>query len=274
MKTYVRAMTPADARRLLETQVRNRSVSRNTVIKYQTDMREGLWVFNGEPIRFDENGRLLDGQHRLHAVAGMPEEFSVDFLIIEGLPSSSQLSMDQGRKRTAGDQLGLQGVRNGRHVASAVKTIIMYERNAFFDVNTGMRKHSDQVTNATIERWVGENPDETEVISDGISQMRTIDAPASLSGAIHVILRRIEVDQAEDFFRRLSTGADLHLNHPILTLRNRFALIRRDRIRSTDRDYIGMYFTAWNAFRKGRDISRIQRPTGDGWDRSNFPRPI
>ncbi|NUN01320.1 MAG: hypothetical protein HUU41_09415 [Bryobacteraceae bacterium] len=58
-------ITPELARQWLERNVRNRPISENTVIAYGLDMLEGRWQYDGAPIRFDTDGNLIDGQHRL-----------------------------------------------------------------------------------------------------------------------------------------------------------------------------------------------------------------
>lgn len=274
METYVMSLTPADASYMLDTQEKNRPISHRVVDKYRSDMSEGLWVFTGDPIRFDEDGHLLDGQHRLTSLAGMHEGFSLDFLIIEGLPTSTQLSMDQGRKRTAGSQLSLLGVKEGNIVASAVKTIILYDSGMFHDSGRGYRHVMDRITSAAIERWVGENPEKTEFLVSQAPVARKIEAPTSLTVALSSVFHGIDEADADDFFQRLKSGADLHVNHPILALRNRFTNIRKNKTSVPENEYIGMYITSWNIFRSGRSSSRIQRPKSGGWTRANMPRPI
>ena len=43
----------------------NRKISDRLILTYAETMKEGAWVLNGEPIIFDEKGRLQSGQHRL-----------------------------------------------------------------------------------------------------------------------------------------------------------------------------------------------------------------
>jgi hypothetical protein len=69
-------VTPDQALKWLEdTNTNNRSVRDIHVQRLASDMKNGKWRgFNGEAIRFDSLGRLVDGQHRLWActVAGVP----------------------------------------------------------------------------------------------------------------------------------------------------------------------------------------------------------
>lgn len=47
---------------------RGGTMSRSVIKSYAEDMKNGLWQLNGEPIVFDEDGFLKDGQHRLAAI--------------------------------------------------------------------------------------------------------------------------------------------------------------------------------------------------------------
>ena len=47
----------------------NRRTSDNQVLKFQADMENGRWHFEGAPIKLSKTGKLLDGKHRLTALA-------------------------------------------------------------------------------------------------------------------------------------------------------------------------------------------------------------
>lgn len=65
--TEVRVLSPADARDMLTRNTHNRPPREGDVLKWAAEMEAGLWRMNGEPIKFGESGRLIDGQHRLMA---------------------------------------------------------------------------------------------------------------------------------------------------------------------------------------------------------------
>lgn len=47
--------------------VKNRNLTDRIAKKYARDMASGKWKTTGDPIRFDVDGNLIDGQHRLQA---------------------------------------------------------------------------------------------------------------------------------------------------------------------------------------------------------------
>lgn len=77
---------------------RNRSVNKNIVSAYASDMKEGRWDYRFcNPIQFTESGNLANGQHRLKGVveSGIPGWFWVE----KDVPDECQLVMDIGAKR-------------------------------------------------------------------------------------------------------------------------------------------------------------------------------
>lgn len=64
----IETVTPMKAARWLKRNIANRRVSPKVVRNYAGDMSRGEWLLNGEAIKFDRDGNLLDGQHRLGAI--------------------------------------------------------------------------------------------------------------------------------------------------------------------------------------------------------------
>lgn len=110
--THTIVMVSAEtAKRWLAHNKRNRNISPTDVQRYRLDMEAGLWRFAADPIRFDVNGNLIDGQHRLTALSELAD-ICLPMLIVRGLPPETQKVMDQGRKRTPGQQLYLSGIKD------------------------------------------------------------------------------------------------------------------------------------------------------------------
>src|SRR5690242_16345038 len=98
---------PEMAQRWLGNNPSNRNIRENLVDSYARDMAASRWEMTGEPIKFDQKDRLLDGQHRLKAVikAGV----AVQMMVVRGLDPRAQLVMDSGSRRTAADALQMDG---------------------------------------------------------------------------------------------------------------------------------------------------------------------
>ena len=79
----VEEITPVRASEYLSNNAHHRKVKQKKIDSYVKDLKEGTWQLNGKTITFDANGRLLGGQHRLHAVvqSGTP----LTTLVVRGL---------------------------------------------------------------------------------------------------------------------------------------------------------------------------------------------
>lgn len=266
--TSVMLVSSDTAARWLERNTRNRPLSAFTVERYRKDMAEGRWVYAADPIRFDNMGNLLDGQHRLTALAAV-EGLTIPFLVVRGLPAESQLVMDQGRKRSAGQQLALKGTKNASNVAAGVKVYMLWRTGLMFR-DSALAQST--ITTPSIEAFVEERPLEIATVNDYFSAIRNNDAPPSVSFAAALRFNELDSDQARDFFHRLANGGT-GINHPINTLDKRLQRVRREGLKMTNRDYLALFVLAWNAARDGKSMSKFQRPVGGRWKAENFPEP-
>lgn len=107
LRVSVELITPEMAREYLFSQETNRNINDRRVSDYVLRMARGEWKI-GQPIIFDENGCLIDGQHRLKAIIkhGKPIEFAV----IKGVPSDSKSVIDIGQRRTTTQIAKLCGI--------------------------------------------------------------------------------------------------------------------------------------------------------------------
>jgi hypothetical protein len=82
-------------------------VSKSTVQQLAGQIQRGEWQLTHQGIAFDEDGVLIDGQHRLAAIvkAGL----TVRLTVAHGVRRTASTVMDTGRKRTGRDALALAG---------------------------------------------------------------------------------------------------------------------------------------------------------------------
>ena len=109
---------PAAAQRLLESNRNNRNVYNASVKKMERAHVNNQWKYTGDPIRLDERGNLLDGQHRLHAAVNTGTTLRVP--VVSGLPTSYFEYIDISKPRSAKDALALLGARSPVIMASVV----------------------------------------------------------------------------------------------------------------------------------------------------------
>lgn len=92
----IELITPKLARDLLDTQANNRKLSARRSQEYCRRMRDQEWRLS-DALKFDVDGHLIDGQHRLSAV--IRTELAQPFIILAGFPHKSQSVLDQGMNR-------------------------------------------------------------------------------------------------------------------------------------------------------------------------------
>lgn len=267
---HVMPITPSTAANLLHLNVKNRPLSPTTVEKYRRDMAAGRWTYAADAIRFDVNGNLLDGQHRLTALSLVDDHtLELPFLVALGLRPETQMVMDQGRKRTPGQQLSLKGVKNANLIAAGARVFLIWKSGYLFRDN---KAATAAITSPQIEEWVAANGVLIDHLNGHASSLRAHDAPPSIAVCAAFAFAQISPESEVQFFQALS-GGGMPKDHPINTLDKRLQRIRREGLKTPQRDFLAMFIQAWNASREGRSMTKIQRPAGGSWTEETFPEP-
>ncbi len=112
-----------DAEWALEKVEGNRRLANRVVNRYRAIMEDGNWQDDHpDPIIFDERGRLMNGQHRLSALAQAGDrQYLMTVRTME--PHESIMSIDTGHKRLAVDQIKMYA---GLSVPSSLIAAVRY----------------------------------------------------------------------------------------------------------------------------------------------------
>jgi len=246
-------VTPDIALEWLTANENNRNLSKKHVALLAGMMKRNIFHFTGDPVQFDWDGRLLNGQHRLNAI--IESETSHQMVVVTGLPPESQQYMDAGRKRTPGDQLTLAlGIRNGNQAAAIVRTYIQWRDDVFLS-------ETRTISVPEIVGWAEANED---LLVDATARARRVTSAriptsAAVSGAVYIAATKVSASDADVFWSRMADGVDLDATNPILVLRNGI-IRRRDRERWTRVEEWAYYARCWNVWRKNGHMERLQ-----GW---------
>ncbi len=127
MKINEITLTPARAQQLLDTMGANRRLADYYVAQMASDILEGRWVDNGETLKIDHRGRLIDGQHRCAAV--VLSGIAIPAILVGNLSDNAQGTVDIGRTRSASNTLQIQGVSSPIEVAAIAKMVIQYDKH-------------------------------------------------------------------------------------------------------------------------------------------------
>jgi hypothetical protein len=265
---YHAILTPADAEFLIQHNTHNRPVYDGDVLKWAEEMASGRWRYNGEAVKLSDTKVLLDGQNRMVALSLQDDGFEAEFLVVTGLPDDVQITMDQGSKRAVNDQLAIVDIHVDKSTASAIRFYMAWSNGWLFNDSKSVRAH---MSVTRIVEWTQENPRVVDIMVAG-SHFRNIQARSGMVLAAYAICAlQNSPDTAGEFFQRLLDGANLEVGSPILALRSRFAKHNADRVRSTDRDNLGLIINTFNHWLKGERVTKVQLPKG-GWTPDNYPR--
>jgi hypothetical protein len=249
----VENVTADVAREWLELNASNRLPRQRKIVEYARDMLAGKWRPVGDPIRFDTNGDMVDGQHRCMAVVLASEEdpdIEVAFVVVRGVEPEDRVVIDTGTKRTAADQLKMAGYKNHLVLAAAAKWCCMWDRQTLY-ADAAVKS----VTHAEILEYVERNPALIEIAETVSNRMRQhIDMPAGYIAAGYFLCHRVDQGAAFEFFERLTDGAMLVAGDPILALRSRLRDLSRNHANLSGDMWLGLLLRTWNARREERSL--------------------
>lgn len=262
-------ITAKKAEELLAKNGVNRPLSLKRVTRYADAMRKGQWQLNGEPIIVSENGRLMEGQHRLSAVIESGVE-SIPMYVITGTSEDTFKTLGSGAARTAADWFKIRGETHYAHLAATLTRLWFYETSG------GMSMHnsgSDATPSKTdLDDLLDKFPkirDSVEFCCKAENNTASLALPATITAACHYVFSKTRAPggktKADDFVSKLATGEEMSRNHPVMLLRKKLM----ERKRATHEKInlqavVYLVFRAWVAFVKGEQLEKLQLPrSGD-----------
>ena len=162
-------ITPQVAKNYLSYNTQNRKESTRNVMFLVEQMKKGLFLENGESIVFDSNNNLLDGQHRLMAIAKSGLSFHIP--VVRGAMKKAMATYDTGKNRSSVDVLGLNGFKNCSILSSFSKLIYKYETKGSKSKHTNAYNRTETLTNQQILDFCNENIDWVQEIIRNVANI-------------------------------------------------------------------------------------------------------
>ena len=258
MQTRIEMIDMARAKQLFETNFElNRRVNSTRLSQLIADMKAGRFIANGDTIRIDKNGKLIDGQHRLLAI--LATGIAVESVVVWDIDPKAVLTIDTGMARTAAHLLKMSGSEapNASSMTAVARSVIMYQQDKTQpskpEIADFAIAHEKEISHA-----VHLATPVTKVFKGGIG----------LYGCSAYVLNKVDPEWSVEFFAALSEGDSLLKGDPILALRN--YLVKSQRTSSTKwglLDGLSPIFRTWNLWRQGKTVKSISA------SRSGFPEP-
>lgn len=251
LTTVIETITPDIAQAYLDTNTHNRKVRQDRVRAYSTSISEGRWTLTGDSIKFDTDGKLADGQHRLLACIDADEPFVT--LVVRGVPVDAVPDTDRGLNRTYADLItyaGKDGQFNGK-IAAAARIILGWREGI-------LRYHRSMNFDITQRDIVTFSLDHYDALSAAVQTAQAIhrqtSIPRGVAAAFVFEATLLSPAHAAVFTDKLITGAGLGPTNPILALRNwAVSTSLTGRKRGNDA-WTGAAVKMWNAWGRGEEV--------------------
>lgn len=275
--------TPAVAKDLLEKNNHgNRPISQKRVTMYAADMKRARWKPTGETIKFDTNGKLLDGQHRLRAV--IESNSTIEMLVARNVPIESFKIIDTGKMRSQADVLAIDGVDHAlaKTISSGAILSVTYEKMGQPRFSTGyvnltdLEKNGDLLSNVEVVNYVRADQrfiEEAKFIHENYAKT----APMSRGQLLFVLHQTRKValnkDRADLFVLDIIQGTMLSGHDPVMMLRNGLIQAKTSGRNMRIEVVMAGVVRAWNMRQANRSVktkgvgSMFRRDWG-----SDFPR--
>lgn len=241
-------LTPALAEVLLNRNPDNRRISEALVNEMARDIRNDAFKFNGEPIIVSKDGLLNDGQHRCSAVmsAGRP----IEVILVVGVDRETRTTVDQGKIRTVGDYLGMEGMEHGADVAAVSRLLLVYQSSGTVRTANAQgrgRQSKFSPTKSEVLNFARDNAAIVKAIENTPKKnVKVFGGRPALAFLLYVLAQRAGWPAATAFVDTLVNGANLDKKSPILYVRSRF-VVEQGKLRPHER--MELMFRAWNAYR-------------------------
>lgn len=247
---------PISAQQMLTHNSENRRLEPKLVEFYADEMTAGRWIFDGAPIRFSNEGVLLDGQHRLSGVVASGT--TQKFLVIYGLPKEAQDVMDVVRRRTAADMLTLYNETDVMVLSALARQILAWRKG---QISTSTSIPTGRVSNVEVRELVESDPLIRWAVDLGRRIHPTTEAtPTAIAFSIWMLGREDQV-LTEAFFQSISEMRTNGHGDPLYAAITRIQKLRkttgahRSTVPVSTQAFV--YIRAWDAWRKGEQLTQI-----------------
>lgn len=192
-------VTPEMAQRLIDNSAINRPLRDGAVKKHARAMVAGRWDLSHQGIAIDTDGRLIDGQHRLHAVvqAGVP----VRMLVAMDVPKVAMQHIDTGTARTARDIFMIGGESWITNESIAIARFM--EHSGTFPATIGPKERSTDEIRMMVESF---RPAIDFALGNLARSPRHIRSAPVMSAIACAWYFEAEKDRLAQFIRLLSDG--------------------------------------------------------------------
>ena len=231
----------------------NRKLVKRNITWLITEMENGRFEpMNGDTIRFNTRGELIDGQHRLTAIVQTGQTYQC--IVVRGVADEAFPTIDEGITRTVKDYLfAIPGGHYFNETASSIRwTMLWYHAGSF------LRKPYFTTTEKL--DWHKEHPGLQPLVYHYGTKRSALRMSIAMQAACHFIIQDRNPKQVGDYMTPVLEGLELRRGDPRYTVRE--WIIK-------NRHAGSLYFTAhaghiilrgWNHWRREESWANVKQP--------------
>lgn len=268
--TELTIVTKEMADEFLTHNTKNRRLERGRIDSYKRQLMDDVWEFNAQPIIFDVDGVLADGQGRCTAISesGVPALC----LVVRGVPTNAFATMDMGKSRSFADVLSAKHNSSGvegkliSYVAAMSKKVLEWNNSRFGSHGCCSTRN----TSNNLE-CIKETDENIAIYMMCAEKASSLCHPSKfrffpngkLYGAFMVyLISSLGWSETEvfPFFEALVDRQSVYdEGHPIMALRSVLEKAAQERGYLTDKDRYHIFAKVWNAYVLKKPIKKLSR---------------
>ncbi len=258
-------VTPAIAVELLKKNSSNRPLNELTVKWYANQMAKNQWTLSGQTISISDDGRLIDGQHRLKAIVESGK--SIYFNISYNVPFESFINYDSLRARGVKDAFAISEIPNYTNSAATISRYVALKNDSISHAGFGntlsnspsiSKKDKIRLTNKEYLDFYNNNKllfDEVVKFSESCYGKIRLFSQSQIGAIILLLIidKRHNKERVYSFFRQLFFNISVE-NKSIYNLREKLIQGNLGNYKMVPRLKYIFLIKCWNAFVIGKEI--------------------
>jgi len=259
--------TPERSKSALENNTRNRKLKLKSQIPTLMEaMENGKWDDNVETISFTKSNVLSNGQHRLEASVRSNTAFRN--LVTYGISDRAQHYQDRNPARKLSEDLQIDGLKNSVHLAAIIRVVY------FLDVKKlpikSILNRSIEISNVAdyvFYDYFYQHKEEImkkERYTNGVyNSVIHIGVPGGIVNVLALEFDRVNKEDAECFWNRLSSGYTTIENDPIMVLHEQLVKNKDNPQKNmTETVLAAKIIKTWNYYMKGETTDCLKFTAG------------
>ena len=250
LTTEIVNITPEWAAVALNKNVNFRQMTPLRYEKYRDEILNERFKLNGETIKFDDRGNLIDGQNRLKAVleAGLP----IQSVVVYGVSQDAVATIDVGQQRSLPQLLKSLNYEHPSILAGASGYVHRYEKTKFF-------KTGDIISRKESIDFLRDHPTLVDAVRFTNRTWRLFNRWALHAAVYYTLAAKAGNSLADEFYLMLIEGLNMNsMENPVYILREKLAYEKSIERKTPENVYAGLIIKTWNLWLTRGTVKQIR----------------